>query len=481
MWKWLLGFFLVCVIICGGGAAIYATSQSSRDWIKTELLGSKPTMLRLESVSAGTITRTINAPGSIEPRTKVQVSAQVVARITELPFKEGQRVKKDDVIVRLDARDVAASLESAQAQLKAEQSRFAGAKASAEQAQRDLARKTELIKTGDETKAGLEESQLALQRAESARETSRYLIEVAKAQIVRASKDLENTTILAPIDGTITKRYAEVGELVVVGTLNNASSVIMELADLNTMIMKARVDEANIAPVKQGQRCKVFINAYTNREFGGSVEQVGLKRQVDRDGTGYFEVEVLVEKPADLVFGSGLTANVDVQVETLENVIRVPSQAVVDRRLDELPEAISKSEWVDRSKAFARVVYMIEDGKAKSVAVSTGMSDLTQTVIVGGVKVGDRIITGPFKVLVTLRDGQAIKEESKEKDKAKSGEKAKPEESNKGGAAATATAAGDAASAPKGDAKAVPAGGAKPQSSGDENPKATERPSSGGR
>ena len=182
-------------------------------------------------------------------------------------------------------------------------------------------------------------------------------------------------------------------------------------ADLNVMIMKARVDEANIAPVKKGQGSRIFINAFKGTEFKGMVDKVGLKRIVDRDGTGYYEVEILVDRPADTLLRSGLQANADVEVETLYDVLRVPTQAVVDRRVDELPKELAESTVIDKTKAFARVIYTIEDGKAKAVPVSSGSSDLTHTVLLAGGTENVDVITGPFKVLQELRDGRKVIDE----------------------------------------------------------------------
>ncbi|MBX9735473.1 MAG: efflux RND transporter periplasmic adaptor subunit [Phycisphaerales bacterium] len=420
MWKWLAIAFVASVIVCGVGGYFASKDARVKEWFKASVLQQKPVEVRVEAVASGDVTRVVNAPGSIEPKTKVQISAQVIARITDLPFREGEYVRKDQVVVRLDSRDLAASLESAQAQLRGEQARLRGNEASYEQADRDMKRRESLLKTDDETKANVEEAQERMLRARAAVESSRHGVEQVKANILRATKDLENTTIVAPFDGTITKLNAEVGELVVVGTLNNASSVIMEIADLNTMLMKARVDESNIAPVKAGQTCRVFANAYSGRSFAGKVERVGLKRQVDRDGTGYFEVEVLVDKPKELIFASGLTANADIEVQRFTGVTKVPSQAIVDRKVDDLPSELINGPLVDRTKAITQVVYLFDPGtpsaKARAVVVKTGPSDLTHTIIEAGLDVGARVIVGPFRALTTLKTGTEVSEEGAKTD-----------------------------------------------------------------
>lgn len=417
MWKWLLAFAVIFIGAAAAGGYFIAQSKEFRELLQNFNPSDKPLEVRIGKVEKGTLTRTINAPGTIEPKTKVQISAQVSARIVALPFREGESVKAGDVVVRLDARDLAAALESAQASKAAEEARLEGNRATLARARAEVERQRQLAASGDTSKSALEQAETDLRRAETGVEASTHAIEIARANIARATKDLENTEIRAPFDGTITKLNAEVGELVVIGTLNNAASVIMEIADLNVMLLKARVDEANIAPVKAGQPAKVFINAFRGREFEATVDRVGLKRETDRDGTGYYIVEVLVKKPEGEVLYSGLTANTDIAVESLYDVLKIPSQAIVDRRVDELPKEARESPLVDRTKAFARVVYTLVDGKTAVVPVTVGPSDLTHTVLTAGVEEGKPVVVGSFKTLVDLRhDRKAIDEATKKKD-----------------------------------------------------------------
>ena len=411
MWKWLIGVGLAIVIGLAAGGYFIARSEGFAELMANFSGGEKPVEVRFGKIERGSVIRTVNAPGSIEPKTKVQISAQVAARVTALPFREGERVKKGDVVVRLDSRDLVAALESTQASKKAEEARLEGAKATLARAQNELERQKQLAATGDASKSALENAESEYLRAKSQVDSSTQNIEIARANIARAQKDLENTEIVAPFDGVVTKLSVEVGELVLVGTFNNAGSVIMEIADLDVMLLKARVDEANVAPVKAGQKARVFINAFRGRTFDGNVDRVGLKRIVDRDGTGYYEVEILVQKPADTLLYSGLTANTDIEVETFADVLKVPSQAVVDRKLDDLPKEFANSAAVDKTKSFARVVFTYKDGKATPVPVSVGPSDLTHTVLLSGAEEGATIISGPFKVLADLKDGKKVVEE----------------------------------------------------------------------
>lgn len=413
MWKWLLGIGVIFVLGMAAAGFFLARSPALGELAKRFNPDQQAVAVRLSRAERGVLVRTVNAPGSIEPKTKVQLSAQVVARIIDLPFREGQGVKKGDVVVRLDAREFRSALESAQAGLSAEQARQAGAESALVLAEAELVRQRTLAQSGDLPPAQLERGEAEARRARSALDAARHAVEIARANIDRARKDLENTEIVAPLDGVIVDLNAEVGELVVVGTLNNASSVIMEIADLSVMLMKARVDEANIAPIAAGQEAEVFINAFRGRSFRGAVDRVGLKRQVDRDGTGYYEVEILVDKPEGVALYSGLTSNVDIRVQTLEGVLKVPSQAIVDRKLDDLPPAVvNAGVGIDRGKAFARVVFVSEGGVARPRAVRLGTSDLTHTIIEEGLTGEEQVIVGPFRALADLRDGRLVRDET---------------------------------------------------------------------
>ncbi len=415
MWKWLLGIAFVLILCCTGSGYWVYSSGKLKEWQEKFQPGAGATKVRFTTALAGDLVRTVSAPGQIEPRTKVQISAQVSARIIALPFRdEGTAVKKGDVLVRLEQQDMAALLDSAKAQLKSEEARLEGARASYINAQAEFNRRKELYATKDISKSDLDTAEEVFLRAESQLRVAEHSIEIARANIIRAEKDLGNTVITAPFDGVITKRNAEEGETVVVGTLNNPGSVIMEVADLSVMVLKARIDEANIAPIRKGQKAKVFINAHPDQPFTGTVELIGLKRQVDKDGTAYFETEILVDKPDDLVLRSGLTANADIQVETFRDVIKVPSQAVLDRLIDDLPkEVAADNPLIDRTKKFARVVFTVDSGgKTVPIAVKTGASDLTDTILVAGLEANTKVISGPFKILESLKAGQRVEDEA---------------------------------------------------------------------
>jgi HlyD family secretion protein len=317
-------------------------------------------------------------------------------------------------VIRLDPQDLVAILDSAKAGLRGQEARLGGAEARLINARLEFERLRSLFETGDVTRSELDASEANYLQAQSDKQALEHGIEQAQAQIDQAEQDLANTTIVSPINGVITALNAEVGETVIVGTTNNPGSVIMEIADLSNMLLRAAVDEANIAPVEVGQEATVFINAYSDREYAGTVRRIGLKRRVSSDGTGTFEVEIGLELAEGETLFSGLSASTDIAVERVFDSIRVPTQAVLDRRVDDLPlDVRTGNPLVDTNKTFARVVYKVVDGKTVVTPVRVGASDLTGSQILEGLEEGDEIVTGPFRVLVNLKTDQAVRDEVK--------------------------------------------------------------------
>ena len=414
MLKWLIGIVLVLVVLGGAGGVVAMQSGALERFRGGG--EDKDVEVIVEAAELGKLTRTVSAPGSVAPRALVQISSQVSAEVLALPFREGDLVRRGDVVVRLDPQDLEARLNSAQAQLRAEEARLICSEASLINARLEYQRWERLLETGDATATEVEAAEARYKQAESNKLALEAGIEQARAGIDQVDEDIANTVIESPMDGIITVLNAEVGETVIVGTTNNAGSVIMEIADLGEMILEAQIDETNIAPVREGQPATVYINAYPDREYRGNVRRIGLKRQVSASGTGIFEVEILLEEISeDDRLYSGMTASTDIAVEEFFDVVVGPSQAVLEKRVDELPEEVKDaSEHWDRDKTFARIVYRFVEGKAIATPVTVGPSDLTSTVITGGVSEGDRIITGPFSELRNLAHDAAVTERDAE-------------------------------------------------------------------
>jgi HlyD family secretion protein len=450
------------VIVSGAGVAVRVKMGALH----------KPTVVRIEKPQRGELIEFVSAPGEIEPKTKVEISAKLVARIVELPYDEGDIVTCGDpdanppvpasVLVRLDAKDLESRLISAEAgraaqaaQIEVEKARIASQRASLEglaaslkQAERDMQRQQGLLESQDisqtafdatklkvdELKSRYEAAQRTLEAAELNLVVLKHNLTAADAGIAQAMETLSYTTITSPIDGVLTRIDAEVGELVMTGTMNNPGTVIMVVGDLSKMLIVAQIDESDVGKLAVGQGATIHVDAFADREFKGLVDSIALSHDMSFSRTKYYKTEILLEATEEKLY-SGLTAHVDIETRKHTDVLKVPTQAVLGREVDNLPlEIRENSAEVDTDKTFATVVYRYIDGKAVVTPVEIGQSDLTHTIIKSGITEEDDIVVGPYKVLEKILHGQMILDERQAKAKEKGAEtKVDVNDANDGG------------------------------------------------
>ena len=387
---------------------------------------------RSTAVREGSLNESVSAPGFVEPVSKVDISAQISARVMALPLREGDVVHKGDLVVQLDDRNLKAVLASTtarrdgeRARLEAERARIEGPKQSLENAKRNLERQRKLFETGDVARQALEDAMVKVQEIEAAVVGSQKNIgalesslAASEAEIERVREEVSYATIRAPIDGTITRLNAEVGELVVVGTMNNAGTVIMTIANLARMRVRAQVAEADIAKVLEGQPAEIFINAFSGRTFHGVVEEVALQRTSSgqgsaasaTQGSGTFKVDVSLDADGTRIF-SGLAANVDIAIKEHRGIL-VPTQAIVERKRDDLPTALAESTVFQGAQRVVAIVFRDEDGVAVATPVRLGSSSLTETIVEVGLSAGQSVVVGPYKTLEQLKGGEKLRKET---------------------------------------------------------------------
>lgn len=414
----------------------------------------QPTAVRLEELKAGDLQEFISAPGEIEPKTKVEISAKVSARVVELPFKEGQQVKAGDLVIRLDAKEMESRLKSAeanylaqQAQLEVSKTQIAsrkaqlkGTEASLEQAKKDYERQKQLLTTGDisqsvydlarqkfdELESQLQSATFQIEAEEQGLIVAQHNLDAQKAQIEEAQDALEYTTIRSPIDGVITRINAEVGEMVMTGTMNNPGTVIMIIADLSKMLLVAQVDEADVGKLALGQEANIRVKAFWDHIYRGKVDHIALTNDNSQStGTKYYRTEILIEGDVSKLY-SGLTADVDIFTQKHTDILKVPSQAILTRKGDDLPTDIRSNPLVDANKTDVTVVFCYNDKKALATPVKIGPGDTTHIIIKEGLKIGDQIIIGPYKVLDALKHEQAVRDEKEVEAENKAKEKTEP-------------------------------------------------------
>jgi HlyD family secretion protein len=406
--KILLIILSLVVLLSVAGGVLLGTGTGTSFQIGTTSSRPTGTPVRLHEVGVGSLTEAISAPGIVRPKTDVDISARFTARVARLPFEEGDLVSEGDVVVELDARELEAQLQQTKAQLVSEQARIEGLRSSLKVAESEWKRQQGLYETGDVSLANLERAESTYFSLRADLEASIAALGMTEARITQAEEQLSYTTLTSPIDGRITVINAEVGETVVAGTMNNMGTVILSIADFSEMIVQARVDETDVVPVQVSQPAKIYINAYPDDVFEGVVKQIALNRSTDNTGAGFFQTEIAVTTDDRQLF-SGLSANVDIEVASHEEQLIVPSQSVQERLIEDLPlDIVDRSDLIDRTKRYANIVYRFVDGKAVATPVKVGASDLINTVVLEGLEPGDRVVEGPFKVLMTIKHDQEL-------------------------------------------------------------------------
>ncbi len=437
-----LSIALVLILIAGG-ATFVAFKYSGGG-------GPKGMIVRVVKAQRGDLTEIVSAPGTVVPETNVSISARVNAKIVELPYKIGEMVTKGNpnanppvppsVLVKLDSTEIEANLRAAVARHEGQLAEADTARAriaargvavrtllvQLENKQTELDRQVALLASQDVSQQIVDDlrstvSQLKsqIEGEESSIEADRVQLKVmqfqadaAKAEIDRIKDSLNYTTITSPIDGVVTQVKAEVGEIAVMGTMNNAGTVILEVADLSKMIVESRVDETDIASVKVGQKASVIMQAYPDEVFDGVVQTIALARTVSTtDRSEYYEIKVLLDRKNRTIV-SGLSADVEIHTQVHTGELRVPSQAILNRSVDSLPPEIRNKPEVDQNKTTCTVVYRLVNGKTVVTPVKIGASDMTHTIISSGLSEDDSVVVGPFKILDTIQHDAVATDEA---------------------------------------------------------------------
>jgi HlyD family secretion protein len=369
----------------------------------------KKTEATVETARKGEITSIVTATGKVKAQADVEISADVMGRIEELPIKEGQRVKAGQLLVKIDDRSRQMDVAQAKGSLLSAQSAY-------EKSRIDLEREKKLFEKDLSSQAELDIAQNTYDQAAAQ-------VQIYQATLDRAQDQLEKCTIRSPMDGIVTKLNSEKGENVVIGTMNNPGTVIMVVSDLSAIEIEAEVDETDIASIALGQDVEIMLDAFPDTTFRGEVIQVGNSAKASSfavsDQVTNFMVKVLILDSVENI-KPGMTASVDITTDRKDDVIKVPAGAVVMRpentgKENETQKEGGESQSEDNSEdKFAMDnedidgVFVVKDGKAMFTPVTTGIRDQQYVEIASGLSEGDSVITGSYRTLRILKHGELI-------------------------------------------------------------------------
>lgn len=367
-------FFLLIII---GAVGIFLKTKGSAK------------LVQIEKAERQTITSTVIAFGHVEPKSDVNISAEVSEKIEKIFVEEGDTVAVGDKLVLLNQERFQAAVTQASAQVRQ-------VEANIRRARENLSKMDELHKSGAV-------SDDALSAAKTEIEVLMAQLESANASLRQAQQNLAQTLITSPLNGIVTSISAEKGEFVIVGTMNNIGSVIMTIAQLGSMQAIVDVDEADVVDVEPGQYAKIELDAISDTFVEGTVVQVAhqakklsqMQSAAGGETRASFEVKIAITDASPKI-RPGMSVTATITTAKLDSVLAVPLSAIVAYR-----DSINNKD--------VEGVFIVENNIVRKVRIKTGISDDKYMQVLDGIEEGDMIVTGPFKMLRSLADGDRVK------------------------------------------------------------------------
>lgn len=396
---------------------------------KAGIIGNKDEGKEVETskVVASTIIETVSATGKIQPEIEVKISPEVSGEIILLNVKEGQVVKKGDLLVKINPDLYTSSYNRSVSNLSGTKAGLTQSEASFKEAKANYDRNKTLYDKGVISKSDWDKVIASFEVAKATRQSSYYNVRSASASVNEAKDNLGRTTIYSPADGTISVLNVELGERVL-GTQQMAGTELLRVANLNNMEVEVDVNENDIVKIKIGDEANVEVDAYLKKKFKGVVTSISnsASTTLTSDQVTNFKVKVRILKESyqDLLEGKpasyspfrpGMTATVDIITTTKTNVLAVPISSVVVKSdttavKDFKVEDPNEKKTVPKSDKKFECVFVKVGDKAKIRIIKTGIQDDTNIEVMSGLKPGDVVITGPYTtVSKELNSGDKVK------------------------------------------------------------------------
>ena len=406
-------FFIILFLALLGAGMYYALGRKE-----------KPISVQTEKVARHTITETVVANGKVYPVLQVHISAEVSGEIIELPVKEGQFVHKGELLLKINPKTPLAELNEARANYASSLASVATANANLEKAETDFKRNKELFDQKLLAESDYIGFKVALDVARAQLDAAGHAVELAKASVDSAQDSFDKTTILAPLDGTISVLNSELGERVL-GTVQNIGTEIMTISDLSKMEARVDIGETDVILVKPGQKAKLEVDSFKDQKFAGVVTDVAnSSKDLDNSSSSsgssgsssgqtatQFQVRIRLLEGDSFRPGMSVTATIDTRTRT--NTLAVPNSSVTARALKSKSKpdasALAGDDKKKDDKNKVDVVFVVQGDHVKAVPVKIGIGDDNYWEITDGLKEGDEIVVGGFKAIGhDLDDGKRI-------------------------------------------------------------------------
>lgn len=412
MWKRHKGKIVVGVVLLALAGLVGSNIYKQKN---------QATEVSMAKVKLQDVVGKVIANGKIQAENKVDLSALVMGQIVNLVVREGDRVKQGDFLLQIDKNRAAAEEASSVAAVQGSLADLDSAKAAMEQAAKDLARALKNHEAGIIPEADYQRAQSSYDGSKGAYHSAEQRIEQNRA-IVNANRDtVTKSTVRAPISGIVTTLRVKAGEVTVLGTMNNPGTQLMTISDMSTVQAVLMVDETDMPNIAVGQKAMLTLDSYPGRKFDGVVTEVGhspiqrddseLQGLVSTSEAINFKVRVKILDPPQTI-RPGFSVTSDIITGEKSKVPTIPLAAVVIRDSPKGDRDASGRIMTEEG------VYSVADGKVRFVPIKTGLTGELDIEVESGLKAGETVISGPFKTLRTIKEGDRVKAMSEEKSKA---------------------------------------------------------------
>lgn len=356
----------------------------------------------------------VTANGKIQARRKVDLSALVMGQIVNLAVQEGDNVKKGQLLLQIDKAQLAAAAAGSEASLAAMRNDLAAARATAQQASIDYERAKRNFDAKILAEADLQKARSTLDTARASLAATEERMRQAGAALAGSRDSLSKTTVTAPISGIVTALPIKEGEVTVIGTMNNPGTQLLTVSDMSEVEAVMMVDETSVPQVKVGQTADLTVDAYPGKKFKGVVTEVGsspipkndpdLLTLVANSEAINFKVKIRVQEPPSTV-RPGFSVTAEIVTGKNDGATAIPIQALVVR---DVPKKDKKGPAASGRPATEEGVYAVKNGKLEFQKVETGLAGELMIEVKKGPSVGQEIVTGPFKVLRQVKEGDKV-------------------------------------------------------------------------
>ena len=371
--------------------------------------------VRTEEIELRDLVEVVTASGNIRALRTVDVSSEVSAKVSELLVDEGEDVLRGQIMLRLEPDQYRASVARTEASLAQARAGQTQQEANLLQAERDLNRLLALRARDTVLVSGLQvdDARTRVDVAVATLTSSQHGVSQWQASVDEAMEQLSKTIFRAPMDGKVTRLNVEEGQTVIIGTMNNAGSLVLTISDLSVIEVVVQVDETDVPAISIGDSASIRIDAFGDREFTGHVTEIGNSaiNPPSRQAAGQqaaidFEV-VLTLELNDAVLRPDLSATADIVTESRAKVLGVPIIALTVR--EEEPDTSAADYSEDDELDDVEGVFMVSDGTVTFTAVEVGIAGQEYFEILSGISVGDTVVAGPYQRIRQLRNGDAVR------------------------------------------------------------------------